>query len=242
MLPRLNHVQLCCSVHRYKENASNTIPNRAKWKKQTLLWLKQTKTKHCRYEKALICYHRYYHWYHHLWSWRLIWLGRFRCLLPDTSVDQRLPSICPCSHLLPVTTHSKRRSVQDRFFTLAFVIICYWNGHYWPVFAWRRVLYLVGLQFLRITGQPLDQVFGDHITWATGKRWIGRTGVLQLLPLPDAIHCPALPETGSRWSELAQRVHCHHKPIPIHRFEAAQHSYFNASCPSASIQLTALRS
>lgn len=59
------------------------------------------------------------------------------------------------------------------------------------------VLYLVGLQFLCIVGKPLDQVTRDHIARAAGKCRVGWTRVLQLLPLPNAIHCPALPETGS---------------------------------------------
>lgn len=84
--------------------------------------------------------------------------------------------------------------------------------HYFPTVAWCSVLHLVGLQFLCITGEPLDQVTRDHVAWAAGKRRVSWTGVLQLLPLPNAIYCPALPETGSRW----QIHHHHHILSPVH--------------------------
>lgn len=113
---------------------------------------------------------------------------------PDISEVQQLPSISPCSHLPPATRHPGpaahvRITGIDRCY-LAFV------------------LYLVGLQFLCIVGEPLDQVTRDHVAGAAGKRRVGWTRVLQLLPLPDAIHCPALPETGSEWQ-------IHHHPNTV---------------------------
>lgn len=81
-----------------------------------------------------------------------------------------------------------------------------------PASVCCRLLYLIGLQFVRIAGQPLHQVAGDHVARATGKRRVGWTGVLQLLPLSNAIHCPALPETGS-----GQQGHHHHHTLSVCR-------------------------
>lgn len=107
--------------------------------------------------------------------------------VPDISVVQQLPSISPCSHLLPVTRHP--RQIPH----IIFMTLCPQT----PTATCFRLLYLVGLQFICITGEPLHQVMRDHVAWATGERRVGRTSVLQLLPLANAIHCPALPKTGS---------------------------------------------
>lgn len=56
-------------------------------------------------------------------------------------------------------------------------------------------LYLVGLQFVCVAGEPLDQVLRNHVPRSARERRVGRAGVLQLLPLPDTIHRPVLPET-----------------------------------------------
>lgn len=69
--------------------------------------------------------------------------------LPDTSVVQQLPSISPCSHLLPVTRH------PDVIFMTLYL--------HTPVASCSWALYLVGLEFICIAGEPLDQVVGDHI-------------------------------------------------------------------------------
>lgn len=94
-----------------------------------------------------------------------------------------------------------------------------------PTVARRSVLHLVGFQLLCIAGKPLDQVTRDHVAWAAGKRRVGRTSVLQLLPLPDAIHCPTLPETRS-----GQQLYYHHILSPFHltfhAFHCAEHSCF----------------
>lgn len=122
---------------------------------------------------------------------------------PDISVAQQLPSISPCSHLLPVNETSRTDC-------------SHYVHDYLPVIVSQQllcaaVLHLVGLQLLCITGEPLDQVTRDHVARATGERRVGRTSVLQLLPLPDAIHCPALPETRS-----GQRIYYHHILSPFH--------------------------
>lgn len=101
--------------------------------------------------------------------------------VPDTSVVQQLPSKSPYSHLPPVNKQSGPFTNQIP-----------------PCSPLKNaLLYLVGLQLAGIAGQPLHQITGNHVAWTAGKRWVGRAGVLQLLPLPNAIHCPALSETGS---------------------------------------------
>ena len=94
---------------------------------------------------------------------------------------------------IPMLTSSPCNNTHDRLLTL----FSWLSGHYFPTVAQCLVRHLVGLQLLCVAGEPLDQVARDHITWATGKRRIGWAGVFQLLPLPNAIHCPALPETRS---------------------------------------------
>lgn len=89
------------------------------------------------------------------------------------------------------------------------------------------VLYLVGPQFLCIVGKPLDQVTRDHIARAAGKRRVGWTRVLQLLPLPNAIHCPALPETGSGWQRHHHQIQSPFQ-VTYQLFNRAQRSHFFA--------------
>lgn len=127
-----------------------------------------------------------------LWSWCFTGVSRSgrhiqNIFLPDISVVQQLPSISPCSRLLPVTSHPA--------LIPHIILVVIWPHAVTVTCSW--VLYLVGLQFICITGEPLDKVTRDHIAWATGERWVGWTSVLQLLPLPNAVHRPALPETGS---------------------------------------------
>lgn len=124
----------------------------------------------------------------HKW---MIWRSK-SIFVPDISVVQQLPSISPCSHLLPVT------GTQD----VIFMTSCPRT----PIACCSRLLYLVGLQFICITGKPLNQVMRHHVAWAAGERWVSWTSVLELLPLPNAIHCPALPKTGS-----GQWRHHHHR-------------------------------
>lgn len=103
----------------------------------------------------------------------------------------QLPSISPCSHLLPVT--GTQEVIHDELPRT-------------PIASCSRLLYLVRLQFICITGKPLNQVMRHHVAWAAGERWVSWTSILELLPLSNAIHCPALPKTGSgQW-----RHHHHH--------------------------------
>lgn len=44
----------------------------------------------------------------------------------------------------------------------------------------------------------MDDVPGDDVPRAAGKGWVGRTGVLQLLPLARSVHCPIQSETESQ--------------------------------------------
>lgn len=144
----------------------------------------------------------------------------FSLPLPDTSVVQLQPSISPCSHLLPVTRHEK-------WIPLVILLIA---AHYVPTVVQCSVLHLVGLQFPCITGEPLDQVTRDHVAWATGKCRVGGTSILELLPLPNAIYCPALPETGSGW-----QIYHHHILSPFH----LMHHCYDLSIPVSFISSSA---
>lgn len=107
----------------------------------------------------------------------------FSFVSPDISAARRLPSIFPCWRLLPVIKHPTE-------------VACFCHSSdYLPRLLGG--LYLIGFQLLCVAGEPLDQVMRDDVSRATGKRRVSGAGVLQLLPLPDPIHGPALPETGS---------------------------------------------
>lgn len=127
---------------------------------------------------------------------------------------RQLPSRSPCSHLLPAQTH-----IGGRILTL------HPSQHALtpPASVRWRLLYLIGLQFVRVAGQPLHQVAGDHVARATGERRVGWTGVLQLLPLSNAIHCPALPETGS-----GQQGHHHHHTLSVLSSSLTHHCFDRA--------------
>lgn len=67
--------------------------------------------------------------------------------------------------------------------------------------------HLIGLQSARVAGEPVHDVPGDDVPRAAGKGWVGRTGVLQFLPLAGSVHGPVQSETESQ-KEVASLCRC----------------------------------
>lgn len=130
---------------------------------------------------------------------------------PDICGAQWQTSKYPYSHPPPVNAH--KQSWAEHYKTQAFSSV--WSNLHSLRYCFHLLFcmvcenirqHLVSFQMSSVSGQPLHQISGCHISRSTGKRWVCRTRVLQLLPFTNTINGPILPETDENIQKLKHKI------------------------------------